>query len=63
MPWFDYYDDSAVVSGAKPLAQLDSVAAMGVKLGQKPLPENEAIKPGAVVALGPTAGVVQDGQW
>ena len=63
MPWFEYYSDSGAAAGAKPLAQLDSVAAMGVKLGQKPLPENEAITPSVVILLGPTADVVQDGQW
>ncbi len=64
LPWFDYYgDSSAALEGAKPLAQLDSVAALGVKLGQNPLPENEAIKPCVIVPLGTTADVVEDGQW
>lgn len=61
MPWFEYYSDGAALAGAKPLAQLDSVAAMGVKLGQKPLPENEAITPSVVIPLGPGAEVVEEG--
>ena len=64
LPWFEYYDDSgAALDGAKPLAQLDSVAALGVKLGQQPLPENDAIKPSAAIPLGPAADVVEDGKW
>jgi hypothetical protein len=63
MPWFEYYDDRAALDGAKPLAQLDSVAAKGVKLGQKPLTDNGPIKPAVVIPLGQTAGVVHDGLW
>lgn len=64
LPWFEYYADSgAALEGAKRLAQLDSVAAKGVKLGPRPLPGNEAIKPTRVIPLGPMADVVQDGDW
>lgn len=53
LPWFDYYDDKLnALSGAKKLAGMDSVAAKGVKLGEKPLVENDAVKPQTIVPLG-----------
>jgi hypothetical protein len=62
LPWFDYYDDRlTALDGGKTLASLDSVAAKGVKLGEKPLPENEPVEPKNVVKLGPGSSTVDDG--
>jgi hypothetical protein len=64
LPWFDYYDDNLqALDGSRQLAGLHSVAAMGVQLGEKPLPENDAVQPAQVVTLGPTKACVTDGKW
>jgi hypothetical protein len=63
LPWFDYYDErQSALSGSEKLAQLDSVAAKGVKKGEEPLPENDALKPNLVVKLG-TQKQVSQGKW
>lgn len=63
LPWFDYYDEKqSALAGADKLAQLDSVAAKGVKKGEQPLPNNEAVNPPVVVKLGSQKQVSQ-GQW
>jgi hypothetical protein len=63
LPWFDYYDETqSALSGSEKLAQLDSVAAKAVKKGEEPLPENEAVAPKAVIALGKHHHVSQ-GNW
>lgn len=52
LPWFDYYDDKhAVVKGSKRLKGMKSVAKMGKKKGDKPLPENQPVDPKNVVKL------------
>ena len=64
LPWFNYYDDKLqVLKGSKKLAGLDSVAAKGVKLGEKPLPENDPVQPAKVVPLASTKDCVADGKW
>lgn len=64
LPWFDYYDDKLqVLKGSKKLAGLDSVAAKGVKLGEKPLPENDPVQPAKVLPLASTKDCVADGKW
>ena len=64
LPWFEYYDDKLnVLDGAKKLAEMDSVAAKGVKFGEKPLMENDAVKPQKVVPLGSGGVQVKDGKW
>ena len=64
LPWFDYYDDRLVaLDGGKKLAALDSVAAKGVKLGEKPLPENGPVGPKSIVNLGSKSSKVDDGVW
>jgi len=64
LPWFDYYDDNLqALDGSRQLARLHSVAAMGVQLGENPLPENDAVQPAHVVPLGPTKSLVTDGKW
>ena len=53
LPWFDYYDgDVAAVAGAEKFADLASVAEIGVKKGDTPLPENEPLTETRVVRLG-----------
>ena len=64
LPWFEYYDDKlGALNGAKKLAGLDSVATKGSKLGAKPLPENEAIKPAKIIHLGSAPTKVSEGNW
>ncbi|MCI0378257.1 MAG: hypothetical protein L0215_11675 [Gemmataceae bacterium] len=53
-PWFDYYDDDSVpLPGADVLAQLQSVAELGKKKGDVPLPENESVSPSNVKVIRP----------
>ena len=64
LPWFEYYDDKLVaLSGTKKLAEMDSIAAKGVKLGEKPLVDNDAVKPQKIGPLGVAATKVNDGKW
>jgi hypothetical protein len=42
---------------------MDSVAAKGVKLGEKPLVENDAVKPQKIVPLGSGSAKVNEGKW
>lgn len=64
LPWFEYYGDKlGVLNGAKKLAELDSVAAKKIKLGAKPLPENDAVKPATIIHLGPGSTKVSEGNW
>ena len=52
LPWFDYYDDKLTpIVGSKELAAMKSVAEMGKKKGDVPLPENESVSPKNVVLL------------
>ena len=52
LPWFDYYsDNSTAVKGSEKLNGLKSVARMGKKKGDVPLPENESVTPGHIVKL------------
>ncbi|MCI0641212.1 MAG: hypothetical protein L0Y72_09220 [Gemmataceae bacterium] len=54
LPWFDYYDDGSVpLPGADVLAQLQSVAELGKKKGDVPLPENESVSPSNVKVIRP----------
>ncbi len=63
MPWFDYYAaDKIALKGAKTLAELDSIAAKEIKLGQKVLDENEPVNPTQIVSIG-TENHVNDGTW
>ena len=49
LPWFDYYSDGKALQGSKRLAGLDSVATLGKKKGDVPLPENEPVVPEQVM--------------
>jgi len=64
LPWFDYYNDNLKpLKGSKKLAGLDSVAAKGVKQGEKPLPKNNPANPKKVIKLGPVSKKVSEGNW
>jgi hypothetical protein len=64
LPWFEYYDDKrSALSGAKKLAGMDSVAAKGVKLGEKPIVETDAVTPQKIVPLGSGSTKVNEGKW
>ncbi len=52
LPWFLWYDDSsAAVEGSKKLAGMKSVATLGRKKKDRPLPENQSVTPDRVIAL------------
>jgi hypothetical protein len=52
LPWFDYYGgDAAALDGAEALKQVLSVAELGEKTGEAPLPENESLDVELIVAL------------
>jgi hypothetical protein len=52
LPWFDYYEDKLdAIEGSKELAGMKSVAALGKKKGDVPLPENESVSPANVILL------------
>ena len=65
LPWFDYYGDAPAVDGADALAGLDSVATLGKKKGDNPLPENTSVTPEHIVELraGLKAGQVREGDF
>lgn len=64
LPWFEYYDDKlGALSGAKKLRGMDSVAAKGVKLGEKPLVENDVVKPQKILQIGSGSAKVNEGKW
>ena len=43
LPWFDCYNESKAVKGAKVLKSLKSVVTLGKQTGRNPLPENESV--------------------
>jgi hypothetical protein len=51
LPWFDYYSDAKALKGSKTLAKLKSVATLGKKKGEVPLPENETVVPDHIIEL------------
>ena len=53
LPWFDWYEDqNQAVAGSAALAAMKSVAALGKEKADVPLPENQPVTPGNVIALG-----------
>ena len=58
LPWFDYYGEGTAVAGSPILAGLDSVAELGQKKGETPLPENEPVHGETIVKL--RAGLRKD---
>ena len=66
IPWFDYYSEgSSAVEGAGVLSSLLSVAGLGAKKGDVPLPENETTDPQRIVELrkGLQKGQVREGRF
>lgn len=65
LPWFEHYGKGEALKGSETLSDLHSVAALGIKKGEKPLPENEPamISPGKVSILGAPPGAARDGKW
>lgn len=54
LPWFMWYDDKQVaLPGSKELAGMKSVATLGKKKKDIPLPGNETFAPSPVIPLGP----------
>ena len=63
LPWFEWYGGDAVaVDGAKKLEKLASVAQLGKKKGEAPLPENESVEFTRVVGLS-ARGVTLDREF
>jgi hypothetical protein len=53
LPWFDYYGgDAKALEGAKKLAGLKTVSALGDAKGEHPLPENHSVSGMVTVPLG-----------
>ena len=63
LPWFDYYDELEAIKGAQKLAKLKSVAKMGKKKGDVPLPENEPVSPEFIVKLRRRLGGRRVREW
>ena len=64
LPWFEYYDDKLnTLEGAEKLSGLDSVAAKTIKLGEKPLKNNDTVTPTKIHSLGPKSTKVTEGHW
>ncbi len=58
LPWFDYYGGGTALAGSPILAGLESVAELGKKKGETPLPENEPVHGETIVKL--RAGLAKD---
>jgi hypothetical protein len=65
LPWFqDWAPKAAALPGSPVLKKLDSVANLGNKLGQQPLPDNEALPLHQVVlSAAKAAGQVREGEF
>ena len=64
LPWFEYYaDDLGVLGGSVKLAGLDSVAALGIKKQEQPLPDNTPVNPKHIVKIRPNAHLVREGTF
>ena len=64
IPWFDYYSEgSQALDGSSILEKLKSVVKLGKEKGDVPLPDNESVEVGEVVALrkGLKKGQVREG--
>lgn len=51
LPWFDYYSDRKPLPGSDILKKLKSIAHLGRKKGQNPLPEDDSLDPGMVIRI------------
>ncbi len=65
LPWFEYYSDSKALEGSAKLATVKSVAELGKKKGDVPLPENQSVKVENVIKLrkGLKEGQVREGRF
>ena len=64
LPWFEYYaGDLGVLGGSVKLAGLDSVAALGIKKQEQPLPDNTPVGPKNIVKVGPNTHLVREGTF
>jgi hypothetical protein len=64
LPWFEYYaGDLGVLGGSVKLAGLDSMAALGIKKQEEPLPDNTPVDPKHVVKIRPNAHLVREGTF
>lgn len=62
LPWFDYHDQGALVPASPGLSKIDSVAAIGVKKGEKPLPDEGTAPHSTPIPIGPAKRGL-DGSW
>ena len=62
LPWFEYYDDSKVLSGSDVLSKLTSVAAKAIEKGKGFLPDNDPVQPKVVKVIS-KGNVVRDGEF
>jgi hypothetical protein len=60
-PWFNYYDDGAVVSGSEVLSKVDSIGSMQEKKNEKILPDDGHKPSQPLIALG--TKTVKNGKW
>ncbi|MFP6867987.1 MAG: hypothetical protein VCE91_01320 [Nitrospinota bacterium] len=64
LPWFEYYAaELKAVEGSEKLAGLDSVAAKGIKKGEKPLPENQPVQPKTIKKIYSKRARVREGEF
>lgn len=64
LPWFNVYDEGKkTLPGSTSLAGLDSVASKAIKLGEKPLSNNDPVEPKKVITLAQSPFGVSDGKW
>lgn len=66
LPWFEYYAEGRKgVDGGKDLKGLKGIAQLGAEKGDRPLPENTAVKPENVVKIraGLRPGQVREGAF
>ena len=60
-PWFQYYDDGAVLQGSEVLAKVDSIGSMQEKKNEKILPDDGHKPTQPLIALGNKT--VKNGKW
>ena len=64
LPWYDYYAEGRqAVPGSDKLRRLDSVAALGNKKGEKPLPENAPVGFTKTIVLKKVPNEIRDGNF
>jgi hypothetical protein len=61
-PWFDYYDDGAVLDGSNELSKVDSIGSLQTKKHENILGDNSSINTPSPVSLGKQKGI-KSGNW